>query len=66
MFAGRSTGPGRHIGARNALAARRTLENHGIPLLGEDVGGNLGRTAEFLTQTGALVVRTLKSGTREL
>src|SRR5512138_2236184 len=66
MFAGIGAGPGRHIGARNALSARKALDNHRIPLVGEDIGGGKGRTAEFLTMTGALVVRTLKAGTMEI
>jgi chemotaxis protein CheD len=44
------------IGARNAKSARETLERLGIPLVGEEVGGNRGRTIEFDLATGVLLV----------
>ena len=52
--------PGREqVGARNAEAARATLEAFGIPLVAEDSGGNYGRSAEFLLATGEVRVRTV-------
>lgn len=47
------------IGARNAKAARETLELLGIPLLAEDVGGHHGRTVEFDLANGELRVRSI-------
>lgn len=44
------------IGARNAKSARDTLADLGIPLLGEEVGGNRGRTVEFDLATGNMMV----------
>jgi chemotaxis protein CheD len=44
------------IGARNAKSARETLAGLGIPLLGEEVGGNRGRTVEFDLATGNMMV----------
>jgi chemotaxis protein CheD len=44
------------IGARNARSARETLASLGIPILGEDVGGNRGRTVEFDLATGNMMV----------
>ncbi len=44
------------IGARNARSARETLVGLGLPLLGEDVGGNRGRTVEFDLATGNMMV----------
>ena len=44
------------IGARNAKSARETLAELGIPLLGEEVGGNRGRTVEFDLATGNMMV----------
>lgn len=44
------------IGARNAKSARNTLAELGIPLLGEEVGGNRGRTVEFDLATGMMMV----------
>jgi chemotaxis protein CheD len=47
------------VGARNARAARETLERLGIPLLAEDIGGNHGRTVEFDLATGELRVSSV-------
>ncbi len=44
------------IGARNAKSARDILAKLGIPLVGEDVGGNRGRTVEFDLATGKMMV----------
>ena len=44
------------IGARNARSARKTLASLGIPILGEEVGGNRGRTVEFDLATGNMMV----------
>lgn len=44
------------IGARNARSARATLATLGIPVLGEDVGGNRGRSVEFDLATGNMMV----------
>jgi chemotaxis protein CheD len=44
------------IGARNAKSAREVLTAIGIPLVGEEVGGNRGRTVEFDLATGNLMV----------
>jgi chemotaxis protein CheD len=50
------------IGSRNALAVKEALEQFQIPVIAEDVGGHAGRTVEFDTETGALHIRTVKSG----
>lgn len=47
------------VGARNVRRARETLESLNIPLLGEDVGGDFGRTLEFDLATGQVRVRTV-------
>ena len=44
------------IGARNARSARQTLAELGIPLAGEEVGGNRGRTVEFDLASGNMMV----------
>lgn len=44
------------VGARNAKSARETLDREGIPLLGEEVGGNRGRTVEFDLASGIMMV----------
>lgn len=48
---------GSGIGARNAETVRSTLEEHGVPIVGEDVGGEHGRSLRLDPQTGDLVVR---------
>ena len=60
MFAGQFKGTGRRIGARNILATRKTLDNFGIRLVAQDVGGSAGRTVEYTIETGLLMVRTLR------
>jgi chemotaxis protein CheD len=44
------------IGARNARSARDTLTSLNIPILGEEVGGNRGRTVAFDLATGNMMV----------
>ena len=66
MFAGQFKGTGRRIGARNILAARKTLDNFGIRLVAQDVGGTSGRTVEFMAESGMFLVRTLRGGVKQL
>lgn len=55
----------RSIGERNVEAVRRTLEEFDVALIGEDVGGDEGRTVEF-TVDGTLTVRSAGAGRRRL
>ncbi|MDF1525430.1 MAG: chemotaxis protein CheD [bacterium] len=66
MFAGKFMGSDRCIGARNILAARKALDKFGIRLVAQDVGGTAGRTVEFATESGLLVVRTLRGEVKQL
>ena len=66
MFAGQFNGKGRRIGTRNILSAHKVLDEAGIPVVAQDVGGTVGRTAEFSTETGLLTVRTLSGGVKHL
>ena len=54
------------IGERNAQAVRAKLDELGIPLVAEDVGGNHGRTVELVPATGDLVVRSVRKGCKIL
>lgn len=54
------------IGARNVAAARERLQHHGIRLLAEDTGADYGRSIEFDTATGEMVVRALQRETRTI
>lgn len=53
----------RSIGDRNVEAVRTVLDELGIQVIGEDVGGDEGRTVE-LTLSGDLLVRTAQLGER--
>lgn len=55
----------RSIGERNVEAVRLALEALDIPLAGEDVGGDEGRTVEF-TVDGTLAIRSAGAGRRRL
>jgi chemotaxis protein CheD len=50
------------MGDRNVLAARAALALAGIPIVGEDTGGNGGRSITFDVSTGELTVRGVRGG----
>jgi chemotaxis protein CheD len=54
------------IGERNVEAVRASLADHGIPLLGEDVGGEHSRTVELDAATGGVEIRSPAHETRSL
>lgn len=54
------------IGERNVAVAREVLKNLGIKVVGEDVGGNRGRTMILDTATGRVLIKTLGSQIREI
>ena len=54
-----SLGPPAHIGARNVEAVKNELEKLRIPLIGEDTGGNYGRTVKFDSSTGEVEVSSI-------
>jgi len=66
MFAGQFKGSSRCIGARNILAAHKTLDKFGICLVAQDVGGTAGRSVEFNSENGLFTVRTLRGEVKEL
>ena len=55
----------RSIGDRNVEAVRTVLEDRDVPVLGEDVGGDEGRTVE-VDRSGAFTIRTAQIGERIL
>ncbi len=55
-----------NIGKRNVIATKEILNKFGIPLLAEDTGGNFGRTIEFHSDTGILVVKTINYGIKKI
>lgn len=54
------------IGNRNSESVKKTLAKLCIPLIGEDVGGNKGRTVIFDTSNGTVQIKTVGVGTKEL
>jgi chemotaxis protein CheD len=55
-----------HMGERNLVAARQVLSLHGIPLSGEAVGGDFGRTVRMRVSDGQVEVSTVSHGIRNL
>ncbi|MHB0877686.1 MAG: chemotaxis protein CheD [Anaerolineae bacterium] len=55
-----------NIGARNAEAARQTMERMSFSPRAVDVGGSAGRTIKLVMRDGSVVVRTLGKGERAL
>lgn len=51
------------IGRGNVEAVKKSLTDLHIKLVGEDTGGNLGRTVELNTENGDLIIRTIRGKT---
>ncbi len=64
MFAFTSNNESMKIGLRNADATKAMLMELGIPLLAEDTGGNCGRTIEFSSENGMMMVKTIGLGVK--
>jgi len=47
------------MGERNVVAARDALRRHAIPLVGESVGGDRGRSVRFYVQDGRVEIRSV-------
>ena len=62
MFAALSPPGTIQMGERNVVASRQVLHNHGIPLVGEAVGGDFGRTVRLDIASGTLEVRSVAHG----
>lgn len=54
------------IGLRNVDAAISALSGHDIPIVGQDTGSDYGRTVEFYTETGLIVVKAVQRPTKNL
>lgn len=54
------------VGVKNVAAVRKALRQEGLPIQAEDVGGRWGRQVQLFVDTGAVVVKTVGQGTREL
>jgi chemotaxis protein CheD len=58
LFAALSPPGSIQMGERNVVASREVLNQHGIPLVAEMVGGEVGRSVWFHLDDGAVVVRS--------
>lgn len=54
------------IGNRNSISVKNVLGKLSIPIIGEDVGGNKGRTMIFDTFSGIVQIKTVGLGIKEL
>jgi chemotaxis protein CheD len=54
------------LGVRNLRAARQACADHAVPIVGEAVGGNMGRSVYFNVVTGTVQVRTMRGVDVEL
>ncbi len=50
------------MGERNVVASRQVLHSHGIPIVGESVGGDYGRTVRLDVGNGNLEIRSVAHG----
>lgn len=66
MFAALSPPGTIQMGERNVVASRQVLSSHGIPLVGQAVGGDHGRTVRLLTASGTVQVSSLAHGVQTL
>ncbi|HEX6367405.1 MAG TPA: chemotaxis protein CheD [Longimicrobium sp.] len=48
-----------NMGARNIIASRQALEDAGIPVVGEEVGGDYGRSVRFYVGAGRTTVSSV-------
>lgn len=54
------------IGPRNVESCTAILGRYRIPILSADTGGNYGRTVEFDSYKGILVIRSVQHGVKEI
>lgn len=54
------------MGERNVVAARQVLNSHAVPLVGEAVGGDFGRTVRLRVSDGRVEVSTVAHGVQHL
>lgn len=66
MFANLAPPGSMQMGERNVLATREVLNTHGIPVIGEAVGGDFGRSVHFLVENGTIRVRSVAHGEQTL
>jgi chemotaxis protein CheD len=66
MFGGLAPPGTIQMGERNLVAARQVLNSHRVPLAGEAVGGDFGRTVRMRVSDGRIEVATVAHGIQHL
>jgi chemotaxis protein CheD len=66
MFAALAPAGAIQMGERNIVATRQALNLNGVPLVGEAVGGDYGRTVRLFVRDGRVQVSSVAHGTQEL
>ena len=54
------------VGAENIMSIKHILRRERIPLMGQDVGGNYGRSIEFHLDSGKVIVKAIDKEDREI
>lgn len=55
-----------NVGANNTQAAKDTLKKLGIKIIAEDTGANYGRTIEFYSEDGSLLIKAVGKEIRKI
>lgn len=66
MFAALAPAGTVQMGERNLVASREALASHNVPLVGEAVGGDFGRTVRLRVSDGSVEVSTVSHGVQHL
>ncbi len=66
MFAFSTSNSTMNIGEKNANAVREILKGMGIMIKADDTGGNFGRTIEFFSEDGSLLIKTIGHGEKTI
>jgi chemotaxis protein CheD len=66
MFAALSAPGTVNMGERNVVSTRNALMTYAIPLVGEDVGADYGRTVRFRVADGRVDISSVAHGSRTL
>ena len=66
MFAFANASDIMRVGLRNASGSKEILKKLSIPIVGEDTGGNYGRTVQIDLSTGVYKVKTIDKGDKEI
>lgn len=62
MFAALAPPGSIQMGERNLVASREVLNSHGIPIIGEAVGGDFGRSVRFRVSDGRIEIGSVAHG----